>query len=86
MNAIQPGQLIVSVFGLQASHKTSHLSALFNLIGAFFIVLACAAILGFAVSRLGAINLSFSTTSESAAYLPSQAISSQLTQGYLNLR
>ena len=83
MNAIHPGQLVISVFGLQSQKKSLPWRAVFNIMGAFLI---SAAILSFALVRFSPIDFTLSVSQDRAAYLPSQAISTQLTQGYLNLR
>jgi len=89
MQTIQPGQLVISVFGLahgQVHRKTMVSRIIFSLTGAFLIVLAAALLMNLAIANFDQASLSFSTNQEKAAYLPGQAVSSQLSQGHFNLR
>ncbi|MFA6322281.1 MAG: hypothetical protein WCX71_02275 [Candidatus Buchananbacteria bacterium] len=91
MQAIQPGHLVLSLFGMANSQtidkRAQNLSIALNLIGAFIVFLAAVFVLNlvltsFSFSGFGQASL----TQEKTAYLPSQAVSSQLSQGYYLLQ
>jgi hypothetical protein len=91
MQAIQPGHLVLSVFGLAQGrnfeHKAQTFGLVFSLIGAFIVVIGAALVLNLAISRFGDHHFfAFSPAEEKTAYLPSQVISAQMAQGYMRLK
>ena len=91
MAKIHPGHDVLSLFGLTAKHQAlsqaAQKSLLPTLISAFLITLVAGVLLALATGNLTLPRLMQAGTSqiEPVAYQPSQAISQEISAGYLGV-